>query len=76
MTTKEFYKRLSTDLYDNTHPNYQHLVKDLKITSLEQVLGVFRSIMIRNNASVDEAIKMKKDLKGLMDVLGLTEKDL
>lgn len=76
MNNKEFYKRLATDLYENTHPNYQHLVKDLKITSLEQVLGLFRSIMIRNTTSVDEAIKMKKDLKGLMDVLGLTERDL
>lgn len=76
MTNKQFYKRLKVDLLDNTHPEHRHHLKDLNITSLEQVLGIFRSVMIRNSSQYDESIKMRKELKHLMDVLGVTERDL
>lgn len=76
MKTKEFYKRLKVDLLDNTHPEHRHLIKDIEITSLEQVLGIFRSVMIRNSAQIDEAVQMKKEIKNLCSVLGITEKDL
>lgn len=76
MTNKEFYKRLKADLLDNTHPEHRHIIKDLQITSLEQVLGIFRSVMIRNNNHIEEAIVLKRELKSLCNVLGIDEKEL
>lgn len=76
MKTKEFYKRLKIDLIDNSHPEHKYIIKDIQITSLEQVLGIFRSVMIRNSAQIDESIQMRKELKALCSVLDISEKDL
>ena len=76
MKTKEFYARLKEDMIANTDKNRQHLIKDIKITSLEQVLGLFRSVMIKNSIQYEESIQMRKELKNLCSVLGISEKDL
>ena len=76
MSNKEFYKRLKLDLVENTLPEFKHIVEDIEITSLEQVLGIFRSVMIRNNQLVDDNNKCGKELKNLCNILGITEKDL
>jgi ABC-type molybdate transport system ATPase subunit len=76
MKTREFYKRLKDDMLANTDKNRQHLIKDIQITSLEQVLGLFRSVMIKNSIQYEESIQMRKELKNLCSVLGISEKDL
>ena len=76
MTNKQFFTRLAKELHDNTHPTHQHLVKDLQITSLPQVLGIIRSVMIRNNNHMEEAVELRKNLKELCNVIGIDEKDL
>lgn len=76
MKTKEFYKRLKDDMIDNTNKDRQHLIKDIKITSLEQVLGIFRSVMIKNYIQYEESILLRKEIKNLCNVLGISERDL
>jgi hypothetical protein len=76
MTSKEFYKRLKFDLMEHTLPEYRDIIKDLEIVSLEQVTGIFRSVMIRNNQLVEDNAKHLKELKNLCSILGISEKDL
>lgn len=75
MNLKTFYKRLAKDLYENTHPDHREIIKNLKITSLEQTLGIFRSVMIRNTSQIEDAKAMKKELKALAHVIGLEDRE-
>jgi hypothetical protein len=76
MTNREFYKRLAKEIKENVHPTVADSVRNLEITSLHQVLGIVRSIMIRNNQNLDEAMALKKELKALCNILDISEKEL
>lgn len=73
MKNKEFYKKLSDEVYQCTHPDVREMVKDLKITSLDQVLGMFRSVMLRNWQLMDDGVEMNKQIKKLKDVVGMVD---
>lgn len=71
MLIKQFYLRLKADLMDLTPEEHRHHITDMKITSLHQVLGMFRSVMIKNNKLIEENKFLNEELKTLANVLGI-----
>jgi hypothetical protein len=79
MNTKEFYRKIEKDVLahvDTVNPQHLHLLKDLKITSLEQALGVFRAILELNVRFHQDTIDIQKQIDGIMNEHDLTEDDL
>ena len=79
MKNKEFYRTIEKEVLDHigkVNPKNLHILKDLKITSLEQALGVFRAILELNVRHHDDALEFQRKIDEIMEAQGVDETDL
>lgn len=71
MTNKQFYNLLYVDLVEYTKEELKPIVYDVKLTNLDQVLGVFRALLIKNEQLEADLVDLKRDLENIAEALGL-----
>jgi len=79
MTNKEFYRAIERELLAHTeaiNPEHVHLLKSVKITSLELALDAFKVLFGVNLHLSQEAIDIQKQIDEIMSVNGIDESDL
>ncbi len=67
---------MAKELLENTVPEHKVLLGDIKISSLDQALGIFRAMMFRNLDLTQENLYLRKELKKMMEVLDIDEREL
>lgn len=79
MKAKEFFKNIQKELLSHSetvNPKDAHLLKDIKIESLDHSLAAFKTILEINLRLRQELIDMQADFDKIMSENDLGEEDL